>query len=85
MACPFQHGLLEPRDVRADGRRAAVSKSYAMTGWRIGCAAGPARGDRCRGRLQSHSTSGANSIAQMAALAAITGDQSTVEDDAPGV
>jgi aspartate aminotransferase len=57
----------------------AVSKSYAMTGWRVGCAAGPADVIAAQGRLQSHSTSGANSIAQMAALAAITGDQSSVE------
>jgi aspartate aminotransferase len=57
----------------------AVSKSYAMTGWRIGCAVGPAAVIAAEGRLQGHSTSGANSIAQKAALAAITGDQSTVE------
>jgi aspartate aminotransferase len=57
----------------------AVSKSYAMTGWRIGCAVGPEEVIAAEGRLQSHSTSGANSIAQMAALAAITGDQSSVE------
>jgi aspartate aminotransferase len=57
----------------------AVSKSYAMTGWRLGCAVGPAGVIAAAGRLQSHSTSGANSIAQKAALAAITGDQSTVE------
>jgi aspartate aminotransferase len=56
----------------------AVSKTYAMTGWRIGCAAGPKEAIAAAGRLQSHSTSGANSIAQKAALAAITGDQSTV-------
>lgn len=58
----------------------AVSKSYAMTGWRIGCAAGPAEVIAAQSRLQSHSTSGANSIAQVAALAAITGDQSSVEE-----
>jgi aspartate aminotransferase len=57
----------------------AVSKTYAMTGWRIGCAVGPAKVIAAAGRLQSHTTSGANSIAQMAALAAITGDQSSVE------
>jgi len=57
---------------------AAVSKTYAMTGWRIGCAVGPAEVIAAAGRLQSHSTSGANSVAQKAALAAITGDQSTV-------
>ena len=58
----------------------AVSKTYAMTGWRIGCAVGPAEVIAAAGRLQSHSTSGANSVAQQAALAAITGDQSTVEE-----
>jgi len=57
----------------------AVSKTYAMTGWRIGYAAGPAEVIAAAGRLQSHSTSGANSVAQKAALVAITGDQSTVE------
>jgi aspartate aminotransferase len=57
---------------------AAVSKTYAMTGWRIGCAAGPADVIAAAIRVQSHSTSGANSIAQKAALAAITGDQGTI-------
>jgi aspartate aminotransferase len=57
----------------------AVSKTYAMTGWRIGCAVGPSEVIAAAGRLQSHSTSGANSIAQRAALAAITGDQGEVE------
>ena len=57
----------------------AASKTYAMTGWRIGYAAGPADVIAAAGRLQSHSTSGPNSVAQKAALAAITGDQSTVE------
>jgi aspartate aminotransferase len=57
----------------------AVSKTYAMTGWRIGYAAGPVQVIAAAGRLQSHSTSGPNSVAQKAALAAITGDQSTVE------
>jgi len=58
----------------------AVSKAYAMTGWRIGFAAGRAEVIAAAGRLQSHSTSGANSIAQKAALVAITGDQGTVEE-----
>ena len=58
----------------------AVSKAYAMTGWRIGFAAGPSEVIAAAGRLQSHSTSGANSIAQKAALEAITGDQSAVEE-----
>jgi aspartate aminotransferase len=50
-----------------------------MTGWRIGYAVGPAEIIAAAGRLQSHSTSGPNSVAQKAALAAITGDQDTVE------
>jgi aspartate aminotransferase len=58
----------------------AVSKAYAMTGWRIGYAAGPKDIIAAAGRLQSHSTSGANSIAQKAALAAVTGDQGVVEE-----
>lgn len=57
----------------------AVSKTYAMTGWRIGYAAGPTEVIAAAGRLQSHSTSGPNTAAQKAALAAITGDQSAVE------
>ena len=57
----------------------AVSKTYAMTGWRIGYAAGPAEVIAAAGRLQSHSTSGPNSAAQKAALVAITGDQAAVE------
>ncbi len=52
-----------------------VSKAYAMTGWRIGYAAGPKEIVEAMGRLQSHSTSNANSIAQMAAKAALAGSQ----------
>jgi len=58
---------------------AAVSKTYAMTGWRIGCAAGNEQVIAAAGRIQSQSTSGTNSIAQKAALAALTGDQGMVE------
>lgn len=57
----------------------AVSKTYAMTGWRIGFAAGPAEVIAAASNLQSHSTSGPNSIAQKAALAAVLGDQDSVE------
>jgi aspartate aminotransferase len=53
-----------------------VSKTYAMTGWRIGYAAGPDLVIKAMNDLQSHSTSNACSIAQAAALAAISGDQS---------
>ena len=52
-----------------------VSKSYAMTGWRIGWGIGPAALIRAMGSVQGQITSGACSIAQAAALAALTGDQ----------
>ncbi len=70
---------VDPRMVELTIIAGAVSKAYAMTGWRVGFAAGPPDVIAACARLQSHSTSGANSIAQMAALAAITGDQSSVE------
>jgi len=50
-----------------------VSKAYAMTGWRIGYAAGPEDVIAGLGRIQSHNTSNPNSIAQKAALQALTG------------
>lgn len=52
-----------------------VSKAYAMTGWRIGFGAGPAELIKAMVKLQSHSTSGASSISQAAAVAALTGPQ----------
>ncbi len=55
-----------------------VSKSYSMTGWRIGYAAGPKTIIEPMIALQSHATSNPASISQYAALAAITGDQSEV-------
>lgn len=53
-----------------------VSKAYAMTGWRIGYAAGPANLIKAMKTLQSQSTSSPNSIAQAAAAAALKGDRS---------
>ncbi len=50
-----------------------VSKTFAMTGWRIGYAAGPAELIAAMDMLQSQSTSGACSISQAAALAALNG------------
>ena len=50
-----------------------VSKTYAMTGWRIGYLAGPLEVVEATGRLQDHSTSNPTSISQKAALAALTG------------
>ncbi len=55
-----------------------VSKSYSMTGWRIGFAAGPQPWIEAMINLQSHSTSNPTSISQDAALAALTGDQEPV-------
>lgn len=52
-----------------------VSKAYAMTGWRIGYGAGPAALIKAMVKLQSQSTSGASSIGQAAAVAALTGPQ----------
>lgn len=57
-----------------------VSKAYAMTGWRIGFAGGPAALIKAMDKLQSQSTSNPNSIAQAAAVEALTGQQETVED-----
>jgi aspartate aminotransferase len=56
-----------------------VSKSYAMTGWRIGFAAGPKVLINAMKDIQSQSTSGACSISQAAAAAALEGDQSCVQ------
>jgi aspartate aminotransferase len=52
-----------------------VSKAYAMTGWRIGYGAAPAALIKAMVKLQSQSTSGASSIGQAAAAAALTGPQ----------
>ena len=52
-----------------------VSKAYAMTGWRIGYAGAPAPLIKAMVKLQSQSTSGANSVAQAAAIAALDGPQ----------
>jgi aspartate aminotransferase len=55
-----------------------VSKSYAMTGWRVGYALGPADIIAAAAKIQSQSTSNATSIAQAAALEAIRGSQDDV-------
>lgn len=56
-----------------------VSKAYAMTGWRIGYTAAQKNIVEGINKLQSHSTSHANAIAQQAAIEAITGPQDAVE------
>lgn len=52
-----------------------VSKSYAMTGWRIGYAGGPKELIKAMAKVQSQSTSNPSSISQAAALGALEGDQ----------
>jgi aspartate aminotransferase len=56
-----------------------VSKAYSMTGWRIGYAAGPAKIIKAMEILQSQSTSNPTSISQVAAQAALEGDQGCIE------
>jgi aspartate aminotransferase len=56
-----------------------VSKTYAMTGWRIGYAIGPTDIISAAGKIQSQSTSNPTSIAQAAALEAISGSQIEVD------
>lgn len=53
-----------------------VSKSYAMTGWRIGYAGGPAELIKAMSKVQSQSTSNPSSVSQAAAVGALNGDQS---------
>lgn len=56
-----------------------VSKSYAMTGWRLGYLAASAPVAKAIGSFQSHATSNVNTITQYAALAALEGDQQPLE------
>ncbi|MDR4492860.1 MAG: pyridoxal phosphate-dependent aminotransferase [Nitrospirales bacterium] len=56
-----------------------VSKTYAMTGWRIGYAAGPEPLMKAMGDIQSQSTSNPTSIAQKAAIGALRGGQDFVQ------
>ncbi|MGO9240367.1 MAG: pyridoxal phosphate-dependent aminotransferase [Bryobacteraceae bacterium] len=57
----------------------SLSKTYAMTGWRIGFVLAPAAVCQAIIKLQSHSTSNPTSIAQKAAIEALTGPQDSVE------
>lgn len=57
-----------------------VSKSYAMTGWRIGYIGAPLWIAKACSKLQGQMTSGATSIAQKAAVEALNGDQSCITD-----
>lgn len=56
------------------------SKAYAMTGWRVGYAAGPKQIISAMGSIQGHFTSGTNTMAQRAAIAAVHGPQDCVKE-----
>ena len=56
----------------------SLSKTYAMTGWRIGFVLAPAPIISAMGKLQSHSTSNPTSIAQKAAVEALLGSQDSI-------
>ncbi|ANT64575.1 pyridoxal phosphate-dependent aminotransferase [Prosthecochloris sp. CIB 2401] len=76
---PFSPGMVDSmRDwvIVSNG----VSKTYSMTGWRIGYLAGPEWLIKACDKIQSQTTSNPNSIAQKAAVAALQGDQSIVEE-----
>ncbi len=62
------------RTILVDG----VSKTYAMTGWRIGYTAGPVPLIKAMGKIQGQSTSNPTNVAQTATLAALTGPQDCV-------
>lgn len=57
-----------------------VSKAYSMTGWRIGYVGGPESIVKGMNKIQSQSTSNPTSIAQAAAVAALTGDQTYIKE-----
>jgi len=57
-----------------------VAKTYAMTGWRVGWMIGPTELIRAASNLQSHGTSNVANVSQRAALAAVTGDLTAVEE-----
>lgn len=56
-----------------------VSKAYAMTGWRMGYAAGPAHIIGAASRVQAHATSGINSITQKASVVALNEEDDSIE------
>jgi aspartate/methionine/tyrosine aminotransferase len=57
-----------------------ASKTYAMTGWRVGWALGPAHAIKAMGNVQSQQSGCPCSVSQAAALAALAGDQACVEE-----
>ncbi len=82
--CHFLYDGLQPFSLGASGNRenlivvGSLSKTYAMTGWRLGFALGDRRLIAQMLKLQSHSTSNATSFAQAAAVEALRGPQDSV-------
>ena len=58
----------------------SLSKTYAMTGWRIGYSAGPKKIIKAMSKIQGQATSCANSIGQRAGIEALSGDQKYVKE-----
>ncbi len=73
---PSLNEEMKKRTVLVNG----VSKSYAMTGWRIGYTAGPEDVIKGINKIQSHSTSNASSVSQAAAIEALIGPQDALEE-----
>ncbi|MEM9061766.1 MAG: pyridoxal phosphate-dependent aminotransferase [Pseudomonadota bacterium] len=73
--CGVEPGLMD-RTLTVNG----VSKAYAMTGWRIGYAAGPQQLIKAMSKVQSQSTSNPSSISQWAAVAALNGPQDYIAE-----
>jgi aspartate aminotransferase len=71
---------LEPRVKDLTITVNGFSKAYAMTGWRVGYAAGPRPIITAMGNVQGHFTSGTNTMAQKAAIAAIYGPQDFIRE-----
>lgn len=73
---PSLHNELKKKTILVNG----VSKTYAMTGWRIGYAAGPEAVINGINKIQSHTTSHASSISQSAAIEAVAGPQYIIDE-----
>jgi aspartate aminotransferase len=83
--CRFLYDGLHPFSLGSSGNRGnlvlagSLSKTYAMTGWRVGFALGASKLISNMVKLQSHSTSNVTSFVQRGALEALTGPQDSVE------
>jgi aspartate aminotransferase len=84
----FVYGGRRPFSLASIGREyydqlvvvGSLSKTYAMTGWRVGYCLGPAELIKSMLKIQSHSTSNVSSISQKAAVEALRGPQGSVQE-----